>query len=419
MHNDSESAGLASLPPREPEQGLAAEAVPSPGRLVRQVFHHGADRTVWVAPVEHRFPAGITAVTESDLDGNIVECGDSFASISGYARQELLGMPHCVLRHPDMPRAMFREMWASISVGRMWRGVIKNLHKDGGYYLCDALIVPKVRDDHIFGYVCTRRKPTIQAIHAALAKYQGMLSATEKRKLDAHASQSGLANFHPADLKPFSIDDWAGHLGADSAPTNGDGGQPPNPSLLVSTSSRYMVANTCNVPLDAFLQTLAASGKSATVWIGNLDATIHIARGRFRDARAGMYTGQDALVRILLLAQGAYSVQFDSFPADAGRHDVEVTTILLACSELIDRVRWELDPRLHGNPKIVVDPALSAYCGMITRPGQPNRFHLAEVFLYVTKPLEELTGLLNQAVASGCLQLAAQHPSEAVSEDAL
>ena len=81
-------------------------------------------------------------VSEADLKGDIVTVNDKFTEISKYSREELVGQPHNVTRHPDMPKAVFKEVWSTIGRGKTFRGVIKNRAKDGTPYYVDAVIAP-------------------------------------------------------------------------------------------------------------------------------------------------------------------------------------------------------------------------------------------------------------------------------------
>jgi methyl-accepting chemotaxis protein len=81
-------------------------------------------------------------VSEADLRGDIIDINDKFTEISKYSREELMGRPHNTTRHPDMPKEVFREMWATIGKGKMFRGVVKNRAKDGTPYYVDAVIAP-------------------------------------------------------------------------------------------------------------------------------------------------------------------------------------------------------------------------------------------------------------------------------------
>jgi len=93
----------------------------------------------------------------TDLKGRILEVSDAFCHISGYTREELVGKPHNVIRHPDMPKSAFKEMWDTIQQGKSWKGKIKNLKKDGGYYWVYANIEPLFdRKNRIEGYAAIR-----------------------------------------------------------------------------------------------------------------------------------------------------------------------------------------------------------------------------------------------------------------------
>lgn len=81
-------------------------------------------------------------VSTSDLKGDIVDCNDMFCRISQYSREEAIGQPHSLTRHPDMPKEVFKELWATIGKGKTFRGIIKNRRKDGSPYYVDAVIAP-------------------------------------------------------------------------------------------------------------------------------------------------------------------------------------------------------------------------------------------------------------------------------------
>ncbi len=81
-------------------------------------------------------------VSEADLKGDILYVNDLLCEVSGYSREECIGQPHSMFRHPDMPKSVFKEMWATIQKGKIFRGVVKNRCKDGSPYWVDALIAP-------------------------------------------------------------------------------------------------------------------------------------------------------------------------------------------------------------------------------------------------------------------------------------
>lgn len=83
---------------------------------------------------ETMVPSDELIVSRTDLHGIITYANETFAQISGYEIDELIGKPHNIVRHPDMPRSIFQTLWQSLAYGQMWRGYVKNLRKDGGYY---------------------------------------------------------------------------------------------------------------------------------------------------------------------------------------------------------------------------------------------------------------------------------------------
>lgn len=86
-------------------------------------------------------------VSESDLKGDITNINDKFTEISQYRREELIGHPHNTTRHPDMPKETFRQLWATIGQGKIFRGIIKNRKKDGTPYYVDAVVAPVLGDN--------------------------------------------------------------------------------------------------------------------------------------------------------------------------------------------------------------------------------------------------------------------------------
>ena len=91
---------------------------------------------------EYIVPEGVTLVSKTDLVGNITECNDSFELASGFTRQELIGQPHNLIRHPDIPEAVFADLWSSLKRGNPWSQVVKNRRADGGFYWVRANATP-------------------------------------------------------------------------------------------------------------------------------------------------------------------------------------------------------------------------------------------------------------------------------------
>ncbi len=111
-------------------------------------------------------------VSETDKTGKIIYANEDFCKICGYSKDELIGKSHNIVRHPDMPKAAFKELWKTIKSGKNWQGIVKNLAKDGSYYWVHAKIYPtyNINGDRI--YVSVRVKPTTVEIEYAQNLYK-------------------------------------------------------------------------------------------------------------------------------------------------------------------------------------------------------------------------------------------------------
>ena len=99
-------------------------------------------------------------VSKTDTKSRILYGNKIFIDISGYSEDELLGQPHNILRHPDMPRCAFKVLYDHIQNGKEWFGYVKNMRKDGGYYWVYANISPTFdQNGNIIEYYSVRRKP--------------------------------------------------------------------------------------------------------------------------------------------------------------------------------------------------------------------------------------------------------------------
>lgn len=135
-------------------------------------YSDATTRTVYATDVEVEFPAGHLIVSRTNLAGIITHANDAFVAMSGYTRDELIGAPHHILRHPDMPRVAFKGLWDDVEAGRKWHGYVKNLRKDGAYYWVYATAVPNIRQGVIVGFTSVRRKPSRTRIAELLPLYQ-------------------------------------------------------------------------------------------------------------------------------------------------------------------------------------------------------------------------------------------------------
>ncbi len=114
---------------------------------------------------------GSAMITETDLNGRIVFANRKFHEMSGYAMKELVGRPHSIIRHYDMPKGCFKDMWDTLGEGRTWQGYIKNLRKDRRFYWVVVFITPKFQDEKLCGYIAVRRKPEPEMLELAKQIY--------------------------------------------------------------------------------------------------------------------------------------------------------------------------------------------------------------------------------------------------------
>ena len=127
-----------------------------------------------VTTVEYPIPAGKTLVSVTDLKGRIVYCNPAFIEVSGFGREELMGQPHNLVRHPDMPAEAFRDMWATIQSGVPWTGLVKNRRKNGDHYWVRANATPMRDGARITGFLSVRSLPTRNEVQAAESTYAAM-----------------------------------------------------------------------------------------------------------------------------------------------------------------------------------------------------------------------------------------------------
>jgi aerotaxis receptor len=132
-----------------------------------------------VHPSEFMFDDDVMLVSVTDLDSHIRYCNPAFVAVSGYSDQELVGQPHNLIRHPDMPAEAFRDMWATLKSGQPWSGMVKNRRKDGSFYWVQANVTPVREGGRTTGYMSVRTKPTRQAVQAAETLYARMRAAAQ------------------------------------------------------------------------------------------------------------------------------------------------------------------------------------------------------------------------------------------------
>ena len=137
-------------------------------------YYDGSSRKVLVTEIETEFPEGCLIVSRTNTNGVITHCNESFVNMSGYAKEELIGHHHTLLRHPDMPSAAFGDLWSTLEKGEKWNGYVKNLRKDGGYYWVYVSAIPNVRNGVTQGYTSVRREPSREKVEESITLYQSM-----------------------------------------------------------------------------------------------------------------------------------------------------------------------------------------------------------------------------------------------------
>jgi aerotaxis receptor len=128
---------------------------------------------------EYVVPDGRTLVSVTDLKGRITYCNPAFVAVSGYTVEELMGQPHNIIRHPDMPAEGFRDLWATIESGQPWTGLVKNRRKTGEHYWVRAHATPLYSGGAIVGYLSVRNKPARAEVEGAEALYARMRQEAE------------------------------------------------------------------------------------------------------------------------------------------------------------------------------------------------------------------------------------------------
>src|SRR5690606_6965726 len=110
----------------------------------------------------------------ADLQGRIRYCNDAFVQISGFAREQLVGAEHNIVRHPDVPPAVFAHMWQHLKQGKPWMGIVKNRCQNGDHYWVNAYVTPIMENGEITGYESVRVKPEPEQVRRATALYARM-----------------------------------------------------------------------------------------------------------------------------------------------------------------------------------------------------------------------------------------------------
>ncbi len=137
----------------------------------------------FVTQREYTLDADTTLMSTTDLQSYITHANDTFVQVSGYQLNELLEKPHNLVRHPDMPKAAFADMWYTLKQGEPWSGIVKNRRKNGDHYWVRANAVPMVREGRVTGYMSIRTRATDEEIAAVEPLYKALNEGRCNRRI--------------------------------------------------------------------------------------------------------------------------------------------------------------------------------------------------------------------------------------------
>ena len=136
-----------------------------------------------VTSVEKEFPAGEFIVSKTNPKGLITYINRTFVEISGFTESELIGQPHNLVRHPDMPPEAFADLWETLKKGMPWGGLVKNRCKNGDFYWVYANVTPIRENGQVTGYLSVRTKPTREQMNMAENLYRNMREGRAKVRI--------------------------------------------------------------------------------------------------------------------------------------------------------------------------------------------------------------------------------------------
>ena len=128
-------------------------------------------RKMPVTNKENDFPESYVLVSSTDVKGRITFVNDVFCEVAGYEREALIGKAHNIIRHPDVPAAVFADMWSNLKQGKSWMGLVKNRCENGDHYWVSAHVSPLLDGSKVVGYESVRRKATRDEIRHAQSVY--------------------------------------------------------------------------------------------------------------------------------------------------------------------------------------------------------------------------------------------------------
>jgi len=150
-----------------------------------------------VTNIQRHLKDGEYIVSKTNLKGQITYVNGPFIGISGFSEAELLGQPHNIVRHPDMPPAAYADLWHTLQAGKSWRGIVKNRSRNGDHYWVEANVNPIWEDDRIIGYMSLRTKPSRAQVDAAESLYRRFREGTARGLTvkDGAVARTGLSGW--------------------------------------------------------------------------------------------------------------------------------------------------------------------------------------------------------------------------------
>jgi len=128
---------------------------------------------------EFDYPENATLLSVTDTQSRISYANAAFIAVSGFDPEEIIGQPHNIVRHPDMPKEAFADMWATLKGGQSWSALVKNRRKNGDHYWVRANATPVRRNGRLVGYMSVRTKPTRAEVATADALYREVRHAQQ------------------------------------------------------------------------------------------------------------------------------------------------------------------------------------------------------------------------------------------------
>lgn len=254
---------------------------------------------------EYEIPAGVTLVSKTDLHGTITECNDAFEAASGFKRDELLGEPHNLVRHPDIPSVVFKDMWETLSSGIPWSQIVKNRRKDGGFYWVKAHATPIFEKDNIIGFMSVRSPVTDSEKQLATSIY--------------HDLENGKAIIRNGKVsKPYSLQRFI-------------------PSLSLGTKILLTVITFGMIPsLLTFFELIPKSWELASVTLMALLTTLFVGIEKFQMKKMTSF--------LKSLSSGQTNNKIDYDPkTPRGRLCAAIDSASLAFNERVEENAYQLD----------------------------------------------------------------------------